>query len=201
MKIAIMMEGNTEVAFIDPLRGYLRQHLAGRMPKLDPVPYHSRIPTGHSLHREVRLLLNGRDSAAHVIALTDVYTGSRDFTDAADAKRKMRTWVGNEPRFHPHAAQHDFEAWLLPYWLRIQELAGSNRTAPSPNPESVNHGKPPSRHLAEIFRAGSRRRSYVKTRDAAAILRDADLSVAIAACAELRALVNTILTICGATAV
>ncbi len=198
MNIAIMVEGNTEVAFIDPLRGYLRQHLAGAMPRLVSRTYDGRIPKADRLRRQVRLLLNGHD---RVIALTDVHTGSRDFTDAADAKMKMRTWVGKEPRFHPHAAQHDFEAWLLPYWLRIQELAGSDRTAPSPNPESVNHGRPPARHLAEIYRTGSRGRSYVKTRDAAAILRDADLSVAIAACTELRALVNTILTICGAASV
>lgn len=193
-----MVEGATENAFIPILRTFLEQRLAGAMPRLGSRPYDGRIPKADELRRKVPRLLDSHD---HVIALTDVYTGSRDFTDAADAKMKMRTWVGKEPRFHPHAAQHDFEAWLLPYWLRIQELAGSNRTAPSLNPESVNHGRPPSRHLAEIFGTGSRNRGYVKTRDAAAILRDADLSVAIAACAELRALVNTILTICGAAAV
>lgn len=193
-----MVEGATEKTFIPKLRAFFEQRLAGAMPRLDSRPYDGRIPKTDELRRKVTRLLDSHD---HVIALTDVYTGSGDFTDATDAKTKMRNWVGKEPRFHPHTAQHDFEAWLLPYWLRIQELAGSNRTAPSPNPESVNHGRPPARHLAEIFRTGSRGRSYVKTRDAAAILRDADLSVAIAACTELRALVNTILTICGATAI
>ena len=59
-----------------------------------------------------------------MIALTDVYTGNRDFQDAEDAKEKMREWVGENPRFFPHAAQFEFEAWLLPFWTTIQRLAG-----------------------------------------------------------------------------
>jgi len=34
----------------------------------------------------VENLLSGKDAYDVVIALTDVYTGSRDFVDAADAK-------------------------------------------------------------------------------------------------------------------
>jgi hypothetical protein len=89
------------------------------MPKLDPVPYDGRIPTGHRLRRDVeRLLMDRKHPADAVIALTDVYTGTdpREFQDAADAKEKMRSWAGASDRFFPHAAQHDFEAWLLPYW-------------------------------------------------------------------------------------
>ncbi|MCP4699339.1 MAG: DUF4276 family protein, partial [Gammaproteobacteria bacterium] len=66
-------------------------------------------------------------------------------------------WVGKEPRFHPHAAQYDFEAWLLPYWTTIQRLAGHNKTAPGGVPEAVNHNKPPAYHIKEIFRIGNRR--------------------------------------------
>jgi Domain of unknown function (DUF4276) len=110
----------------------------------------------------------------------------------------MRQWVGPEPRFHPHAAQHDFEAWLLPYWPFIQKLAGHNRACPSGNPERVNHNRPPSWWIREIFEGGKCRDSYSKVRDAARILRDNDLSVSIAQCSELKALVNTILNVCGA---
>lgn len=49
----------------------------------------------------------------------------------------------------------------------------------------------------EIFRLGTKGRHYVKTRDAARILRDQDLTVAIQACPELKAMVNTILEQCG----
>jgi Domain of unknown function (DUF4276) len=153
---------------------------------------------GEALKRDVDLLLKSYDE---VIALTDVYTGSQphDFQTASEARSKMRQWVGSEPHFHPHAAQYDFEAWLLPYWSRIMALAGSNRQPPSSNPEAVNHQKPPSRHLAEVFRIGHKKRTYSKIRVGAAILRGKDLAVSAAACIELKAFLNTILSLSGGT--
>ena len=133
-----------------------------------------------------------------MIALTDVYTGTNDFVDAADAKRKMRAWVGNNEKFFPHAAQHDFEAWLLPFWSDIQVLAGHQRAAPPGPPESVNHDRPPSYHIREIFRIGTCRRDYSKARDAARILRGKDLTEAANKCPELKAFLNTILALSGA---
>ena len=200
MKIALIMEGMTEKAFLPHLRAFLETRLRGRMPKLDPVIYNGRIPTGEKLRRLVETLLNvGREPADAVIALTDVYTGSQppDFTDAADAKAKMRRWIGENKRFFPHTAQHDFEAWLLPYWERIQQLARSNRACPGSNPERVNHMKPPAHHLQEIFSKAGRGQAYVKTRDADRILRGQELLVAANACSELKAFLNTILSQCG----
>ncbi|MDZ4855831.1 MAG: hypothetical protein SGJ26_13380, partial [Nitrospirota bacterium] len=49
----------------------------------------------------------------------------------------------------------------------------------------------------EVFEIGKCRDSYVKPRDAARILRENDLSVAVGQCSELKALVNTILSVCG----
>ncbi len=203
MRIAVIVEGKTEKAFLPYLRSFLKTRLEGNMPKLDPHSYDGRIPTGGKLKRVVQRLLTGRNAADHVIALTDVYTGSRplDFTDAADAKKKMRQWVGVEPRFHPHAAQYDFEAWLLPYWPTIQELAGHNQKVPGKNPEKVNHTNPPAHRIKAIFEAGQCRDSYIKPRDAGRILRDNDLSVSIHRCPELKAFVNTIISICGGTVI
>lgn len=169
------------------------------MPRLSIHPYDGRIPSGDKLKRVVQNLISGRDAVDHVLALTDVYTGSRppDFIDAEDAKNKMRRWVGVETRFHPHAAQFEFEAWLLPYWSTIQKLAGYKKNPPGINPEKVNHDNPPARRIKEIFEAGKCRDSYVKPRDARRILQDNDLSVAIAQCPELKAFVNTIISICG----
>ena len=199
VRIAILIEGETERVFIPKVREFLKVRLVqNRMPKLDPVPFEGRIPTGPKLQRVVETLLAGRDRADAVIALTDVYTGTREFADAQDAKTKMRQWVGNESRFHPHAAQHDFEAWLLPFWRDIQRLAGSNRTAPGVNPENVNHNNPPAHRLREVFRTGSKGKAYVKPRDAGRILRDNDLLLSATACSELKAFLNTILISCGA---
>ena len=185
------------MAFVPFLRAFLRER--GASPGIDPLPYNGRIPTGDKLRRVVSNLLTGRSAADHVIALTDVYTGTLppDFLDAADAKAKMRLWVGDEARFHPHVAQYDFEAWLLPYWGTVQRLAKHNRSCPAGNPETVNHNRPPAHRIREIFKAGKCRDSYVKPRDAARILRDNGLTGAVAQCAELKALVNTILQVCG----
>lgn len=199
MKISIIVEGKTEKAFMPALREFLNPRLPGRMPRLDVSPYDGRIPKGDKLQRVVENLLLGRNPADHVITLTDVYTGTilQDFIDAEDAKAKMRRWVGGEIRFHPHAAQYDFEAWLLPYWPTIQRLAGHNRRVPAGNPETVNHINPPAYRIKEIFEIGQCRDSYVKPRDAGRILRENDLLTAIKQCAELKAFVNTILSVCG----
>lgn len=47
------------------------------------------------------------------------------------------------------------------------------------------------------WEAGQCRDSYVKPRDAERILRDNDLSLSIAQCPELKAFLNTIISICG----
>lgn len=203
MRIAILVEGETETAFKPFLVDYLERRLTGRMPKLLFSSYDGRIPTKEKLKRRVENLLQpGRNHADAVIALTDVYTGKTppEFPTAEAAKAKMRAWVGDEPRFHPHVALHDFEAWLLPYWDRIKRLTGSNRKPPGANPERVNHGNSPAYRLAEVFRAGPKTKAdgYVKTRDAGRILKDQDLTVAIDACPELKSFVNTILTLSGA---
>jgi len=197
-RIAIIVEGETETLLKPALDRYLKRFLAGRMPRLDFVPQGGRLPTGDGLKRLVCRLLKTHDA---VIALTDVYTGANPpaFTDAADAKAKLSAWVGDEPRFHPHAAQYETEAWLLPFWPRIVDLAGSRRRAPSGPPEQVNHDRPPARLLNEVFQTGSRGRRYSKTRDGAAILRDQDIEHAANACPELRALLDTLARLAAGT--
>ena len=155
MKIVVLVEGATELAFKEKLAEFIATRLGGKKPpKLVFRGRGGRIPTGNELRKVVENLLIGKLAADAVIALTDVYTGTNDFTDAADAKAKMRAWVGPNPKFHPHAAQHDFEAWLLPFWDTIKKLAGHNKAKPSGAPETVNHHNPPAYRIAEIFRLG-----------------------------------------------
>ena len=199
MKITILVEGKTEQAFKPHLLEFLKSKLANRMPNIDFFPCHGRVHKEDKLRRTVDgLLRNGRVPSDAVIALTDVYTGTNDFVDAADAKRKMRAWVGNSNKFYPHAAQHDFEAWLLPFWGEIQTLAGHTKSAPPGPPEAVNHNHPPSYHISEIFRIGTRRVAYSKPRDGARILRGKDLTESANKCPELKAFLNTIPTSSGA---
>ena len=194
-----MVEGKTERAFKPYLLEFLRTRLSGSMPNLDFFPCDGRVYRGDKLRKTVEdLLRNGKVPSDAVIALTDVYTGTNDFVDAADAKRKMQSWVKGNEKFHPHAAQHDFEAWLLPFWSDIQKLAGHKKGAPPGPPEAVNHSRPPSFHIREIFRIGTCRDDYSKPRDAARILRGKDLSVAANQCPELKAFLNTILSLSDA---
>ncbi|GAB4218249.1 MAG: hypothetical protein OHK0012_26320 [Synechococcales cyanobacterium] len=200
MKIAILVEGETEVAFKEKLREFLQTRLEGKMPKLDFIPQDGRIPKREKLRRVVENLLRGNRAFDAVIALTDVYTGTKDFKDAADAKAEMMNWVGNNPKFYPHTALHDFEAWLLPFWSTIQKLAKHNRSAPSGSPEIVNHQKPPSCHIKEIFKLGGRQ-DYNKPIHGKKILEKNDLMIAIQACPELKAFVNQIISLCDASKV
>ena len=137
-KIAILVEGATEAAFKKKLCEFLQSRLEQKMPRLNFKPQHGRVPKEEKLKRLVEKLLDN-DGYDAVIALTDVYTGTQDFQDANDAKDKMMRWVDKNPKFYPHTALHDFEAWLLPYWTTIQKLAKHNRSAPRGLPETVNH--------------------------------------------------------------
>jgi hypothetical protein len=197
MKIIVLVEGKTEDAFKDHLRKFLKTRLVRNNPlKLDFHRYDGRIPKEDKLKRIVKNYLSHHGYDA-VIALTDVYTGTHDFKDAHDAKAKMLKWVGSIVGFYPHAAQHDFEAWLLPYWPKIQKLAGHDKKPPRGNPERVNHTKPPSKYIQEIFEIGSCRDSYKKPRDGNRILEGQDLLVSANACSELKAFLNTVLRLSG----
>lgn len=167
------------------------------MPKLGFFPCDGRTYKKDKLRRRVELHL--QDGADAVVALTDVYTGSNDFSDAADAKQKMQDWVGHNDKFYPHAAQYEFEAWLLPFWDEIQKLAGYKKKPPQGKPETVNHMHPPSHHIREIFRLGTCRDDYSKVRDAVRVLQGKDLALAANQCPELKAFLNTILTLSGAS--
>jgi hypothetical protein len=197
MKIAILVEGATEVAFKEKLNQFLKSRLGQKMPRLIFIVQNGRIPKEEKLKRLVENLLTGKNAYDAVIALTDIYTGTKDFQNAADAKAKMAKWVGNNPKFYPHTASHDFEAWLLPYWNTIQKRAKHNRSAPSGEPEDINHNKPPSYWIKEIFSSGKCGRDYNKRIDGKEILKNQDLMVAIRACPELKAFVNTIIALCG----
>lgn len=70
MKIALIVEGKTEKAFLPYLRRFLETRLEGNMPKIDPFSCDGRIPTKDKLKRVVQNLLSGRNAVDHVIALT-----------------------------------------------------------------------------------------------------------------------------------
>jgi len=199
--IAIIVEGESEDRILKPaLQAFVQQRIPGNTPRITMRKCKGRIPTEDKLRRMVENLLASRNPAVDaVIALTDVYTGTREFENAEDAKAKMREWVGPNDRFFPHAAQYELEAWLLPYWDTICRIAGVGNAKPiSTNPESVNHDNPPSKRLESLFGSGQKKQNYIKTVHGLKILDGQDLTVAANACPQLKAFLNTILTLCEA---
>jgi hypothetical protein len=61
----------------------------------------------------------------------------------------------------------------------------------------VNHSRPPSEHIREIFRIGYCRDDYSKARDANRILLGKGLTIPANKCPELKAFLNTILMLSG----
>lgn len=51
MKIAILVEGDTERVFLPKLREFLLRHLSGKMPNLTVRPYDGRIPKVNTIIR------------------------------------------------------------------------------------------------------------------------------------------------------
>jgi len=60
MKIAILVEGETEVAFQKKLREFLQTRLGGKMPRLKFIKQEGRIPKEEKLRRVVENLLYGK---------------------------------------------------------------------------------------------------------------------------------------------
>ena len=138
-----------------------------------------------------------RPGVVGVIGLVDVVAPEyrTRFANAADAISTLKGLMPGESRFHAHAAQHDVEAWLLPYWDTACRKVSRRQQAPGARPEAVNHGHPPSYHLNELYRLAGKR--YDKPRDAAAILRGQDLRVSANACPQFKAFLNTLLGLSG----
>lgn len=170
------------------------------MPKLIARPLNSNVPPRRELIKIVRTLL--QDESDHVIILTDV-KGQNNFKDAQDAiaeiKSRLLDPLEVDPRVFVHAAQYEIEAWLIPYWPRIQKLALSQKAKPSKTPEQINNQNPPSKRLEEIWRTGgSKSKSYNKVLHLPKILNGQNLEHASKECPTLKSFLNRLLTLSGA---
>jgi hypothetical protein len=193
MKIVVLTEGKTEIALRSKLHDFINDRLpigVERRIGIQTKPLKGKMNC-EEIKDRVTMSLEKEDVMA-VIVLCDVYP---NFNSAEETKKFLRDCVGNQPRFHAHAAQFDFEAWLMPYWDDICRKLRISRQPPGTNPEEINDRMPPSKHLMKLYRDANRR--YDKVRDAHAILRNKDLTVAAGKCRELRSFLNTLLTCAG----
>ena len=195
MTIVLLVEGQTETALREHLKRFLDDRAtAGGRPKTALRTKDIMTLNPGKLRGRIRLEL-GQPEVTAVVGLIDVYPR---FLSASEAKVFLRETAGNDPHFYAHAAQFEVEAWLLPYWESICARLGTARqAAPGPRPEQVDHEKPPSHHLKELYRLVKPCRKYIKTQEMAAILRGKDLTVPANQCPEFKALLNTLLDLSG----
>jgi hypothetical protein len=192
--IVLLVEGDTEKAVKEPVKHFLDERaVAEGRPKVALRVKATMTPSLSKLRGRIRLELSDPQVIA-VVGLINVYP---NFHSAEEAKAFLRQAAENTPRFYPHAAQYDVEAWLLPYWDAICKRLGVRQNAPGPHPEEVDLSSPPSQRLQELYRLAKPPRRYVKPIEMAAILRGKDLTVAAGRCPEFRALLNTLLTLGG----
>jgi hypothetical protein len=194
LTIVLLAEGRTEVALREPLKAFLDARAAAEgHPKVALRIKDILTLNPGKLRARIRNELASMDVTA-VIGLIDVYP---NFSTAAEARGFLCEAAGDTPRFYAHSAQYDVEAWLLPYWDDICRRLGVSRPAPGSQPELVNRTRPPSVRLMELYRLAQPPRKYTKPIEMAAILKGKDLTIAARQCAELKALVNTLLGLSG----
>ncbi len=190
--IVLVVEGATEKALKEKIKLFLDERAENQKKpriRLQARNFKSLNPTDLRYQAEDAL----EKGAAAVVALIDVYPR---FRNAAEAKDWLRQATGNPSGFYAHAAQFDVEAWLLPYWDAICGRIGVKQSSPGANPEQVDNQNPPSKRLKTLYqRAKPKPKRYVKQIEMAAILRDKDLTLAAAQCPELKAFLNTLLTL------
>jgi hypothetical protein len=193
--IVLLVEGDTETALKQHLKRFLDERAtAAGHPKVALRTKDMMSPSLGKLRGRIRLELHDQKVTA-VVGLIDVYP---EFASAQEAKEFLRDAAENNPRFYAHAAQYEVEAWLLPYWDSICQRLKVQKKVPGQNPELVNHVRPPSEHLKELYRlAKTRPRKYIKTTEMNAILRGKDLTIAANQCPEFKALLNTLLQLGG----
>ena len=188
----LLVEGQTETALKRVLKCFLdRRAAAEGRPNVALRTKDIMTLNEGKLRGRIRLELRDPRVTA-VVGLVDVYP---NFASADAAKEYLRRAAGDERRFYAHAAQYEVEAWLLPYWEAICKRVGVHHTSPGLHPEQVDLHRPPSQHLAELYRLARPPRKYVKTIEMSAILRDKDLTVAANQCPEFKALLNTLLAL------
>lgn len=192
------MEGQTEKAFKRHLQKFLDERCElDKRPrvKLDTLKLDSKLTKPGKVADAAKIALS-RKEVIGVVALIDVVcSGSRSFKNAKGAIRFLQRCVPNESSFRAHAAQYDFEAWLLPYWDDIVRNFDKKKRRPGKNPEAVNLDNPPSRRLAELYRIN--RRKYKKPIEVNAILTGKDLLVSADQCPQFKAFLNSFLFLSG----
>lgn len=193
MKVVVVCEGSTEAALRSAIRDYVHNKSKGRA----RVGVRVRSLDGAVVRRKLASVvayeLADRDVVG-VVAVTDVYP---NFQNAAVAKSSLMSQVGREhhPQFRAHVAQHDLEAWLIPFWDEIAKYLRVDAKSPGARAEEINGVRPPSLRISELYRKAGRK--YRKPIDGPTWLTGERLEHAAKSCPELKLFLDSLLEFAG----
>ncbi|MBI1826490.1 MAG: DUF4276 family protein [Planctomycetes bacterium] len=190
MKIVVICEGATEAA----LKSGLRELVQTRSISARRVGIDTRSLDGPTIRKKLgrvasNLLVEG--DVVGVIALSDVHPNYRNASETKEALRHYAAEAATHPRFRAHAAQFEFEAWLLPHWDEITKSLKVNAAKPGANPEQVNGQSPPSHRLKGLYQRA--RRKYDKVVDALRWLTAERLEQSAKECPQLKEFLDSLL--------
>jgi len=195
MKVVVFCEGSTEEA----LRTGLREFVQARVRGAGRIGIETRSLDGPVMRKKLGRLVElslAKSDVVGVVALSDVYPDFHDAKEAREALKRFGAVAGRDPRFRPHAAQFDLEAWIMPFWSEIAKHLGVNATTPGARPEEIDNQRPPSHHLRDLYAKAKQR--YEKVLDGAKWLTAERLETAAGHCPELKSFLNSLLEFAGA---
>jgi hypothetical protein len=205
-RVLVIYEGATERAFHRILQEDLRRRY-DRENITDRVGFTSRawldeLKDDRKLCRRVHRTLDV-DGCAAIVAVVDLFPRfTRQGCSSQQAREHLERQVSRPNEFFAHVACHDFEAWLLPFWLKIlRRIRCQDKKRPGAEPEKVNGTTPPSYHLKQLYRTSGNPaiQQYEKVTETQAILAGESLETIAAECPEFKAFLNTILKLAGLT--
>ncbi len=170
-RIVVLCEGDTEELAV---RHFVARQL--QVEGLASVALHRVNLRGRlqDIGIKTRLFLEEQQVAA-VFTLIDLYGMDRvqhRSTDALDVKiERVRKWLRAQvdrnplPRFFPHLAVHETEAWILAEGSALARRLNDPGIRPDPDAELKDFQKPPCDRINELFLSRKHGDRYQKIRD------------------------------------
>jgi hypothetical protein len=200
MKIVVLCEGYTERAVVSDLFSrWLNPRVSERI-GIKPVRFNGWKQLVDDAPRKAGFHL--RDpKVLGVIALLDLY-GPTFYPEHLKSSEERRIWGTKhlkdhleDPRYRPHFAVHEVEAWILAQPDILDPKVRRKLPGKAVNPEVVNSNQPPAKLLddiySEVFGKG-----YKKVVEGNKLFSKLDPEIVYEKCPAFKALADDLLRFC-----
>jgi len=139
-----------------------------------------------------------------VVALLDLYgptfypPSQTDATSRRDWGRSHLQSMLQDPRYRPHFAVHEVEAWILAQPELLDSKVRKKLPGNAEAPETVNFNEPPAKLLDRLYNEVFRK-NYKKVVEGTKLFAKLDPEVVYAKCPSFKALADDLLALCPAT--